>query len=188
MLSKIILIIVLIISIIILLTYVKDDRIYVKANDNNIYYVRDLPDKQDAANMLAKLKENIFTLSNKLNNTNNKYSAYMKKLNEEIKDCEIYENSGNSPYTSYSVNKGEKIVFCLRSKKDNSIYDINLLMYVALHEISHIACPEYGHTALFKKIFAYITDEAIKMSLYTKIDFNNHPEEYCGMMITESII
>lgn len=188
MLAKIIIIIVLIILILFLIQYAKDDRVYIKAYDNNTYYVRDLPDKQAAANLLAKIRENLVNLVNKLENKNNKYSNYIKKLSKELKDCEISENTGNSPYTSFSVNKGEKIIFCLRSRKTKQIYDINLLMYVALHEISHIACPEYGHTNLFKEIFRYICKEAIDLNLYQKIDFNSSPEEYCGMMITESII
>jgi hypothetical protein len=61
-------------------------------------------------------------------------------------------------------------------------------MYVALHEISHIACPEYGHGPLFKKIFGFITQVAIELNIYVHVDFNKSPEEYCGIYITESII
>ena len=57
-----------------------------------------------------------------------------------------------------------------------------------LHEIAHIACPEYGHTPLFNSIFAFLTREAVEMGLYEKIDFQNNPVEYCGMMVNSSII
>jgi hypothetical protein len=69
------------------------------------------------------------------------------------------------------------------------LHDINLMMYVVLHEISHVACPVYdNHGPLFKKIFAFITNAAIKIGLYTKINFGTQPEEYCGLMITDSIV
>lgn len=72
--------------------------------------------------------------------------------------------------------------------KEDNIHEFNLVMYVLLHEISHVACPEYDHTPLFKKIFRFICQEAIDVGLYEKIDFVNTPKEYCGMGINESII
>ena len=63
------------------------------------------------------------------------------------------------------------------------------MMYVVLHEISHVACPIYdNHGPLFKKIFGFLTNEGIKLNIYTNIDFKNKPVEYCGMTINESII
>ena len=92
------------------------------------------------------------------------------------------------PTLMYSVNKGEQIVFCLRSKNTGKLHSLNLVMYVALHEMAHVACPEYGHTKLFKKIFAFFTKTAIEMGIYERIPFNQRPEEYCGLTITDSII
>ena len=65
---------------------------------------------------------------------------------------------------------------------------MNLVMYVVLHEMAHIACPEYGHTQLFKQIFAFFAETAIKINLYEKINFNENPSEYCGLTVTDSII
>jgi len=61
-------------------------------------------------------------------------------------------------------------------------------MYVALHEISHIACPEYNHTTLFKQIFRFICEEAIAYGIYKKIDFDVSPKEYCGMTINDTVV
>ena len=116
------------------------------------------------------------------------YKKYINQLSRNIKHIKIQEGGNNDKYTSYSINKGEQIVFCLRSKRDDKLHDINLVMYVVLHELSHVACPEYGHTPLFKKIFAFLTKTAIEMGLYKKLEFNKDPIEYCGLMITDSII
>ena len=117
------------------------------------------------------------------------YREYIEQLVRKIGDININESSEDSMYTSYSVNKGEQIVFCLRSKKNkNKIHDLNLVMYVALHEISHVACPEFGHTQLFKKIFAFFTRVAIDIGIYKKINFRIDPLEYCGLIISDSII
>lgn len=174
--------------------YINKDVIYVKSDfDDNLYLVRDLEDKQLSANLLAKIKSNIFMVVEELNKYKEtkykEYKKYIEQLTERIQNVIISETDGKSEYTSYSVNKGEQIFFCLRSKLNSEkLHNINILMYVALHEISHVACPEFGHTELFKKIFVFITNTAIEMGIYKKIDFIEKPKEYCGMMIKSSIV
>lgn len=195
------LIFILLIILIIILYYKSDNRnmVYVMSDiDNKLYMVRDKNDKHQASNLLGIINQNINNISEYMyNNLNNgkkdkykKYKPYILRLKTGIKNIIIRESNENSVYTSYTVNKGEQIIFCIRSKLiekyiDNSnIHNINLIMYVALHEIAHIACPEYGHTPLFKDIFNFFCDEALIMGIYKKIDFNINPTEYCGMMIT----
>jgi len=198
MISETILIIILLLILIIYyykLNYYK--VVYQKADlDSKMYLVRDVHDKDKSANMLAKIRENILEINKHMIQNVSNYKdmePYIKQLNDKIKDKEIViqEGADDGIYTSYSVNKGEELVFCLRSrdpKKKDKLHDINLLMYVVLHEISHIACPEFGHTELFKKIFAFITTKAIELGIYKKINFRENNMEYCGMMITDSII
>jgi len=165
---------------------------YVVSNiDNEKYLVRELPDMQLAADMLARIKSDMITLSKYLSENKEKYKenlTYIDQLAQNIKPIVYSESSQDSMYTSYSVNKGEQIVFCLRSKTTAELHDYNLVMYVALHEISHVACPSYGHGDEFKKVFAFITQVAVSMNLYTKIDFANSPVMYCGISIADSII
>ncbi len=161
--------------------------------DSKMYLVRDQNDKQDAANLLSKIFINMMKLNNYLFENKKKYPKYEKyidQLNEKIQYTKIQESTDNGVYTSYSINKGEQIVFCLRSRKNNSnkLHDLNLLMYVVIHEMAHVACPEFGHTPLFKEIFAFLASEAINIKIYDKIDFNNNNMEYCGLTITDSII
>lgn len=181
------------ICIIIFIKYQDYSVVYEKSDiDDELYLVRDVDDKRHAANFLANIKKNIMVLTDYLYSNKDKYPEhiqYIIQLNDKIKNVVILESSENSVYTSYSVNKGEQIVFCLRSKViKNNMHDMNLIMYVVLHEISHVACPEYGHTLLFKQIFSFITKIAIELNLYSKIDFTTNPTEYCGLTITDSII
>ena len=183
------------IIIIIYIRYQNNDVVYVKSDiDNEYYLVRELDDRQQAANMLAKIKNNIITLTNYLYQNRNKnsfidYEPYILQLNSRIKNVIIMESTTNSVYTSYSVNKGEQIVFCIRSKKiRNQFHKLNLIMYVVLHEIAHVACPEFGHTELFKRIFNFLTKIAVSIRMYQPINFSLYPAEYCGITITDSII
>ena len=172
------------------------DMTYVKSDIDEIFYlVRDVGDKQQAANTLAKIRQYIISLSDSLHNNmsdpkNIKYKEYIIRLHERVRDIIILESTQDSIYTSYSVNKGEQIVFCLRSRKlPNNLHDVNLMMYVVLHEISHVACPIYdNHGPLFKEIFSFITNSAINIGIYKKIDFKAEPKDYCGLMITDSIV
>lgn len=178
------------------------NMIYVISDvDNKLYMVRNNNDKQQAANLLGTINKNINNISeymyNNLDNTNNskkqlynEFKPYILRLKYGIEGIIIKESSEDSKYTSYTINKGEQIIFCIRSKlvdkyiNTSSIHDINLIMYVVLHEISHIACPEFGHPPLFKHIFDFFCDEAQDMGIYKKINFKKSPTEYCGMTIT----
>ena len=182
------------------------DMVYVRSDvDNDNYMVRNRRDKIKAANLLARIKGNIYAITKYMNEKiENKsvsklkryieYRPYILQLKEKIRNVVVKESSSNSVYTSYTVNKGEEIIFCIRSKDitnildSNNIHDFNLVMYVALHEISHVACPEYDHTPLFIKIFRFICEEGIEMGIYKKIDFPTNPQEYCGMQIKDSVI
>ena len=42
---------------------------------------------------------------------------YIKQLNTRIQNVIITESTFNSSYTSYSVNKGEQIVFLYKNKR-----------------------------------------------------------------------
>lgn len=162
--------------------------------DNQYYLVHNDMNKQESADLLANLSNKIQTLNSHMYQNRNKpeyvkYKSYITKLNKKIKKTIICENVDNEEYTSYTINKGEKIAFCLRSKKNPyKFHDINLITYVALHEISHIACPEIGHTDLFKEIFAFITLTAINLGVYQYEDFKVNPKEYCGIDVNDSII
>jgi hypothetical protein len=169
---------------------------YVKATlDGNYYLVRDLSDKLIAANMLAKIKQDIFNLVAYLDKNKEKfkeYDLYIDRLKNRIKNVNISENTGRGSDTSYSINKGDELVLCLRSKISYQFHDLNLIVYVMLHEISHIASPKYeeeynNHGPLFKKIFNFMTTSAIDLGMYNKIDFDKQPMEYCGMHINKSI-
>ena len=110
----------------------------------------------------------------------------------KIKFCltrtKIYENDPTSDLTSFSVNKGEEVAFCLKSKRTGKLHDINLLLYVAIHEMAHMGCPEIGHGDLFKKVFRFLTLKAIDLGLYEKDDYSANPVEYCGMILSSSIV
>jgi hypothetical protein len=159
--------------------------------DGRSYVVRDLDDKDEAAYILALVRKRIFKLKTHFDENPNKYPEYQQYIDQfckRIKGVVISENSPNELYTSYSINKGEEIVLCLRSKKNNSLHDLNLIMYVVLHELAHVACPEHNHTELFKKIFIFFLEVGTNIGVYDYVEYDVNPHEYCGMTLTENLL
>ena len=159
---------------------------YVKSSlDNKEYLVRNVEDKQEAADLLAQMSININKL---LNYLEKKFDSQpVKRLINKYDPSNITESSANSKYTSYSVNKGEKIVLCIRSRDDNAkLIDINTLMFVALHELAHIMTVSVGHTDEFWTNFKFLLTKSIILKIYKEIDYSKHPQKYCGITITDS--
>lgn len=172
--------------------YKYDNLIKIKSPiDNDYYWVRDKTDKFQAANTLAKIKINMKKLVSYLQQNQAKFPenmSYIKDLVSRTKKINIMETPQDEKYTSYTINKGEKIVFCLRSKLLDNIHDMNTLMYVVIHEMAHVGCPEYGHTPLFKKIFKFLLEQSIVIGIYKPIDYRINPQNYCGMTINEYLL
>ena len=150
---------------------------------NNMYKVRDHL-KSNLSTCIEKYSTNQFT------ENDIRESIEMLNTNLNVNKTKIYENAPSSEYTSYSVNKGEELAFCLISKESGIHHELNLIMYVALHEMAHIGCREIGHTQLFKDIFQMYTREAMDMDppVYVYKNYDSNPVEYCGMTLSSTIV
>lgn len=193
MLELIIIILVFVLVYIFFLSDYKSDGIILEESfiDGNKYWVRNLEDKAIAANTLANIKIYMIKLINYLKENINKFPdnmTYIKNLVSRTKEIYIMETPSDENYTSYTVNKGEKIYFCLRTKVINTIHDMNTLLYVVIHEMAHIACPEYGHTPLFYKVFKFLLKVAVEIGIYKSINYRLNPQDYCGMTINEYLL
>ena len=151
--------------------------------DNRDYEVQIKEDAQEAANLIALIRKNLELLVKHLIKS---YSGddRIQRLKENFKPDNIREGIDDPKYTSYSINKGEQIVLCLRT--NNKLMDINTMMFVVLHELAHICTISIGHTKEFWTNFKWILEESINIGIYKKQDFKLNNVEYCGMTITGS--
>jgi hypothetical protein len=83
----------------------------------------------------------------------------IQPLHPIVKDIEFYEDN-----RSYTINK-EKVYMCLKDKEGN-YYHKNALLMVLIHEISHVLCPEIGHTDKFNDIFQDLLAKATELGIY----------------------
>jgi len=180
------------ILLVLLYLYVMRNEVsYVSADNGKVYQVQDLPQKDNASNLLSILHDRMNKFVNYLSKNANKYSKfskYIKTLHERTQKVILSENSPNNNYTTYTVDKGEQIVFCLRSKNTLELHDINLLTFVLIHELAHIACPEKHHTPLFVTIFTFFLTIAMELGLYNYQNYKLQPVIYCGMELNDTPI
>lgn len=156
--------------------------------DNQTYTVRDMPDKQKAADTMAKVRLKMNKLKIHLETTvPDKPQVKQLTRNFEAQAYRFTEATPDAEHTSYSVNKGEAVHFCLRQREggDESLVDEEIITFVALHEMGHMITKTIGHDADFWNNFAWLLQEAERIGIYKHRDFRAHPVSYCGMKITD---
>ena len=166
---------------------------YVKKN-NVEFLVRNVPDKEKAAELLSNIRDSLLKIVNHLDNEiKNKHNydektvKAIKRLKKNYRPNNITESSPNNKYTSYSINKGDKIVFCLRSKTPPyKLVDLNTMMFVAIHELAHLMSKSIGHTTEFWDNMRFLLKKGIELKVYKHIDYSKYPEDYCGIKITDT--
>jgi predicted metal-dependent hydrolase len=115
------------------------------------------------------------------------HNSSLKRLKKNYRPDNITESSPGNKYTSYSINKGDKIVFCLRAKDgSDKLVGLNTMMFVAIHELAHLMTKSIGHTTEFWDNMRFLLKKGIKIGVYEKQDFNSIPVEYCGTKITDT--
>ena len=155
--------------------------------DNQKYIVRNLPDKQEAADRLARTREKLIRLMKVLKQkfTDKPFVVQMAR-NFDADPSRFSESTPDANYTSYSVNKGEKVYMCLRQRNEKEeLVDENIITFVAIHELAHIGTVDIGHTPLFWNNFGWLLKQAEEIQVYEYTDFSAHPVEYCGVKITD---
>jgi predicted metal-dependent hydrolase len=170
--------------------YAEVEIVYSKI-DNRPYVVKSLPNKQRAADLLAKMNRRLILLVEHMQkNDGGKFDQTdVDRLATNFNPDNISEGTDKSNYTSYSINKGEKIIFCLRSRDGNDkLIDLNTVMYVAIHELGHLMTEEVGHPPAFWKNFRILLKEAVDMGLYKTVNYAEKPVRYCGIDIKSNVL
>ena len=136
---------------------------YVKSTiDDRYYIVRKFIDSQEAADYLASINARLLKL---VRHMMAKYenSRDALQLYENYNPNALSEGSVDSGYTSYSYNKGEKLILCIRQTNKEFVDN-------------------------FWRNFKLLLEEAIDIGIYKKVDFSDKPHDYCGIKISNSIV
>jgi hypothetical protein len=155
--------------------------------DGNKYCVREREKLQEAADMLARItvkcKELVDYVHKKHGDQDN-----VKRLVEGYNPQRVMETLPTSEFTAFSENKGEKIAFCLNTKREgvSNMIDEHTLMFVAIHELAHVCTKSIGHKTEFWDNFKFLLENAKDANIHLPVDYKTKPAEYCGMNIKDN--
>lgn len=155
--------------------------------DGNMYLVQKNGSSQEAANILGKINMDVQALIRHLLKKYPDDPRY-RRIAQNWDPSAVSEGSVSSGYTSYSVNKGERVVLCLTTDDPKEFASPNVVTYVTLHEIAHLGDDAVGHGSSYWTLFADLLKEAIEINIYKKEDFASNPQSFCGITVDSSII
>ena len=160
----------------------------VSSVDGNKYCVREREKLQEAVDLMAttsnKCKKLVEYLDKKYPNNKD-----VQRLVQKFNPQKMNEILPTSQYVAYSENKGEKVALCLNQKsKDNNehLIDEHTLMFVALHELSHIMTIVHNHKQEFWENFKFILMNAKEANIHDPADYAKQSKNYCGMTISDN--
>lgn len=167
--------------------------------DNNDYQVRNGPDQQTRADILAIINGKFKIIVENLRND----PVYSQKT--EVKrlirnwdsGVTIKEIGQMESDAAYVVNK-KHMSFCIQKKETLTLEDLNLITYVGIHELAHIMSQEIGHGSEFIKNFQFLLDYSKGINyydpllkqvipLYIELKKLNTSKSYCGVKLEHSI-
>lgn len=114
----------------------------------------------------------------------------IEQLIQNYNPKDIYEISPKnvSGVTSYTQDK-KKLIFCLRKKQKNKrneyeLHDINTIMFVDIHELTHMMNDMWGHQSDYWILFKFMLENAVECGVYKPVDYNKNPIDYCGLILS----
>jgi hypothetical protein len=159
----------------------------VSSVDGNKYCVREREKVQEAADMLAKITVKCKSLVD-FTNEHHGDKENVKRLVGGYNPQRVMETLPTSEFTAFSENKGEKLAFCLNKQREgvSNMIDEHTLMFVAIHELAHVATKSIGHKTEFWDNFKFLLENAKESGIHVPTDYKNTPAEYCGMNIKDN--
>lgn len=168
--------------------------------DGKYYKVRNNNRKQIKADTIAIIHLRLNTLVTALKNdtsvnTQENIKRLIKNWDSGISIKEIGNMESDAGYV---INK-QYMSLCLeKSPYGGELEPINMLIYVAIHELAHIMSHEIGHGDEFINNFTFLLDYSKKLyyfdplenqnvSIYTSINRVSSSDKICGVYIKNSI-
>ena len=168
------------------------NTIRINGPDGRQYEMQNLPNKEKAVGIMSQIRSDLEKLYNHYKEepafaSDPPVARFLQRFTPDV----FVENDMQSKDTSYSENKGQRVVVCLRDKTKPPQYPIidkNTIMFVVLHEMAHLMTETIGHTQEFWNNFKRILGDAVQIGIYHPVNYAQSPTPYCGMTISDTPI
>lgn len=143
-----------------------------------------------AADILATVRSNMIRFVDDLKKQYPKHPG-IRLMVQRFQPNKILENEENSGLTTYTLDKGRKMAFCIRERDgSNRLHDdLNTLMYVAIHELAHLMDPGHNpdHEGDFMEKWRFLLRNARDKGYWKYHDYVANPIRYCGIVINYNV-
>lgn len=109
------------------------------------------------------------------------HSVHVYKLLKEYDNDDFIENKTET----FVINKGQKINLCVVDDT-GKVFDVEFLMFVVLHELTHIITETFNHTPEFWRNNIWIMSEASQAGVYKPINYAQAPVKYCDNLVVDN--
>lgn len=172
----------LIVFIVIIMNSIKDERIAIMGSCGKEYMVIKNVAAKKTANVLCELNNRVEILINSFSQEASREASQdlnIERLKEEYQWHDLIEDRDET----YTLGKGDKIYLCLRDTTTGNLFDISTLMFVLLHELTHLATNGWDtgkHREIFWKNNIILMNRARELGIYNPINYRLHPVQYCN--------
>lgn len=150
--------------------------------DGKGYSVRNQQGKEEVAAVLAALESRLNTFTQYLGASQYRDNPKVMRILNRWSGCLAETSPMYDGDAAYTTDK-KAISICIRNV-EGDIEDQNSAMYVAIHEMAHVATHQYGHPPDFWATFRFLLNLAVEQSLY--IPSNGSSKTYCGTAIDDN--
>lgn len=196
--------IIIIILIVLIFHYIRNQHLVeVKVSGGEETYIvsTNYTDYSDAVALLSKVNRHVieilrymknkyvpdeFTNKREVSNTiiNNQMQKIVESMLKNYNPEVIIENTPDNGDTSYTINKGKKMYICIRTADTHKLIDYHTVLFVVLHELSHIGNHDgWGHAKSYWEVFKFVLHEANISNIYKSINYTLTPMKYCGLNV-----
>jgi hypothetical protein len=156
-------------------------------NIHHIWYQKEYPHSDEAADKLIDLFKKVNYFLSELESKHPNNPDIARLISRMKKGIKIQESEDEDGTSSYTINKGEILSFCLRHKDDQQrFHNDNTMWFVICHELSHVMSVSEGHNGEFIKNFRFLLKESQLLGIYTPVDYSNNNIKYCGVLVTSN--
>lgn len=139
------------------------------------YVVKRAPDSQLMADRLATLEQLLHRMLDgaaALLPDDPRVAAIRRRWDGTLSEVEAADE------VAYSVDK-TSISVCLRNRA-GEIEDVNTSMFVLIHELAHVATPDYGHSPQFWENMRFLLELGERLSVYRYENYDAAASTFCG--------